>query len=90
MESLSISIDPAAYDRTLHPTPGMLPLLPENGDLEAFVKPKATVNGKAGVVITFTVTLPDGSPARVQAVTTAALLATAGMACKGWIDGGHI
>ena len=52
------------FDRLVHTG------LPECGDLMIAVKERATVEGNPGVVIAFTVTLPDGTRKPVQAVTT--------------------
>lgn len=89
MENLRISLDPAAFDAAVHGD-GRVPVLPQVPDLAFYVKPEATLGGKAGVVITFTVKLPDGSFARAQAVTTAALMEQVGAAIRGWRSGGHI
>jgi hypothetical protein len=91
MEHIVVKIDPDAFDRSIrHPDQSGLPILAEGGDLAVYVKPGATTGGKAGAVLTFTVQLPDGSFARAQCVTTAALLETVGLAMKGWREGGHI
>lgn len=90
MENLIIAIDPEKFDQAVHGGLDDLPVLPERGDLAVYMKPKATVNGNAMAVITFTVQLPDGSFARAQAATTAALLDTALSAVRGWREGGHI
>ncbi len=90
MEVLRLSIEPEMFDKAVHGGLDQLPTLPDGGDLALYVKPKATQSGKAGVVLTFTVQMPDGSMARVQTVTTAALLEQAGAACRGWREGGHI
>lgn len=64
MEMLILSFDPDRYDAVVKGS------LPENGDLEIVIKPRATVNGYPMVAVTFTVQLPDGSLRRAQAVTT--------------------
>jgi len=90
METLSIRIDADAFDKAIRTQPDGIPVLPDGADLRCFVKPNATVGGKAGVVLTFTVQLPDGTFARAQTVTTAANLELAGSVLKGWREGGHI
>ncbi len=50
--------------------------LPECGDLEIVTKERATINGRSGVVLTWTVS-DTGSRCRVQCVTTVNALATA-------------
>lgn len=44
--------------------------LPDGGGLEIITNDSAMKSGRAGVMLTFTVQLPDGSIARAQAVTT--------------------
>lgn len=44
--------------------------LPEGGDLEIITKDVGTKSGRACVMFTFTVELPDGSLARAQTVTS--------------------
>lgn len=90
MESMNIALSGEKYDKAIHGGLDKLPVLPECGDLAVYIKPEATEKGNAGAVITFTVRLPDGSFARVQAATTAAMMITAGAAVRGWRDGGHI
>lgn len=90
MEALSIRIDAEEFDKAIRTQPGGLPVLPDGGDAVVIVKPNGTVGGKAVVCLTFTVQLPDGTFARAQTVTTAALLESAGLALKGCREGGHI
>lgn len=90
MEMVKLELSPEKFDKAVHGGLDDLRVLPDRADLAVYVKPKATQGGNAGVVLTFTVQLPDGSFARVQTVTTAALLESAGMACRGWREGGHI
>lgn len=90
MERFDIALSAEKYDQTVRGGLDALPVLPEGGDLSAFVKPNATLAGNAMVVLTFTVRLPDGSVARAQAATTAALLEAAGIAIRGWREGGHL
>jgi hypothetical protein len=73
METIVLNRDPARYDEVLH----ALGCPPEHGDLELAFKERATVGGRTGVAITFTVLIPPapGSGAepvrqRVQCVTT--------------------
>ncbi|MBA3481711.1 MAG: hypothetical protein H0T51_07840 [Pirellulales bacterium] len=89
MERIVVELDAAKYDAAIRGTPDK-PALPEYGDLAFYVKPGATAEGKAAVVVTFTVQLPDGSSARAQAVTTAALIESALGAFRGWREGGHL
>lgn len=65
MEQITLSFDPARFDEVLH----QLGCPPECGDLELCFKPNATMAGRTGVAITFTVEI-DGKRMRVQAVTT--------------------
>lgn len=65
METLNILIDqPDDFDKVLKDS------LPECGDLVVITKHDAMQSGAAGVMITFTVKLPDGTFKRVQAVTS--------------------
>lgn len=90
MEGIHMKLSAEDFDKAIHGGLDNLPVLPERGDMAVYVKPNATEKGNAMVAVTFTVQLPDGSFARVQAVTTAALFIAAGSAVKGWRDGGHI
>lgn len=90
MEHINIVLDSGKFDKAVHGGLDNNPVLKEGGDLAMYVKPRATVNGNAMVVITFTVQLPDGTLARAQAATTAALMEAAGRAIRGWKEGGHI
>lgn len=90
MEGIKCEISAEKFDRAIRNVPGEIPVLAEGGDLAVYVKPKGTVEGKACAVITFTVQLPDGTKARAQATTTAALLKQVGLIMRGWEDGGHI
>jgi hypothetical protein len=90
MEGIVLKLDAAEFDKAVHGGLGLVRVLKEKGDLAVYVKPDATVGGKAMAVITFTVEMPDGGIARVQAVTTAALLEMVGGAIRGWKSGGHI
>ena len=73
-ESGSIKIDNAErFDEILRENRG--DKLPECGDLEMVTKAGATVGGKSGVVITWTVD-DGGKRRRVQCVTTVAVLAS--------------
>lgn len=51
--------------------------LPEGGDLTFVTKDHGTVERWAAVCITWTVRLPDGTPARAQCVTTVRALVAA-------------
>lgn len=68
-ESISVVLDDgsgAAYDAALHgPT-----TLQDFGDLQIVTKNHGTKKGRPVVLLTFSVTLPDGSTAKVQTVTT--------------------
>jgi hypothetical protein len=90
VENLQIAIDAEEFDRCVHGVPGGMPVLPEGKDVRILLKPNATEGGNAAAVITFTVQLPDKTLARCQAVVTARLLETAGLAVKGWRENGHI
>jgi len=77
MEHLHITFDSGGgkeFDKALKGT------LPDGGDLKVITKERATAKGEPGVIITFTVQLPDGTIKRVQTVTTARLFANAGLA----------
>lgn len=84
MEHLHVSLDADDYDKAIKGGLDDKPVLPECGDLSFYVKPAATTGGKAGVAITFTVRLPDGSMARAQATTTATLIEMLAGALRGW------
>jgi hypothetical protein len=84
MERLSCKLSADEYDRAVRGG------LQECGDLALYVKPDATYGGRAGVVITFTVELPDGSCRRVQAVTTVALFEEAAAVMRAWREIGEI
>lgn len=90
METMSLKIDPVRFDMAIGVTPGIGPVLKQAGDIEMIVKPNGTEGGKPVVAVTFLVQLPDGTFARAQATTTAALIESAGAAMKGWREGGHI
>lgn len=92
MNSIDIRLDADAFDNILRTDlpPHERPVLPDYGDLAIFVKPEGTVNGKAIAVITFTVSLKDGTRQRVQTVTTTALLESVAAAIKGWRESGRI
>lgn len=69
MEKVVIKIDDGSgseYDEEIRGC------LAEGADLTFTSKDKCTVNGKAGVVITFTAYLDDNTPVKVQAVSTMA------------------
>lgn len=71
METIVLNRDPARYDEVLH----ALGCPPEHGDLELVFKERATVGGRTGVAITFTVLMPAAPGAeptrqRVQCATT--------------------
>jgi len=50
--------------------------LPDFGDIEIITKHGVTKGGQAGVMLTFTVQLPNGERRRVQTVTTMSLFRT--------------
>lgn len=89
MESIDCRLSAEMYDKAVN---GGIdhPVLSESGDLAFYVKPNATTGGKPGVVITFSVQLPDGTMARAQATTTLKLLDMVFHCIKGWRDGGHL
>lgn len=70
MESVRMLFNDADFDRIVHDG------LPEGCDLTIATKEHATANGKAAVVISWTVSLPDGSIRSVQAVTTLGMMLT--------------
>ena len=78
------------FDKAVHGGLDDLPVLPEGGDVVIYVKRKATVGGKAGAAITFTVQQTDGTIARAQTVATVALLEQVLAILKGWREGGYI
>lgn len=81
-EQLSIVLDPdngQSYDKALR-QPG---ILKEAGNLTITTKDKATLEGNAGAIITFSVEMPDGSIRPVQAVTTVKLLKALGRLLNG-------
>lgn len=90
MESILLANNAEKYDKAVHGGLDSFKVLAEGGDLAIYIKPRATVDGNPGAVITFTVMLPDGSRARAQAATTVANLMAAARVFQGWIDGGHL
>lgn len=84
MEQLNIRLDnPEAYDAVLKDS------LPECADLTIITKHGAMQSGKAAVMITFTVHLPDGNIKRVQAVCPMTLFrATLGVIMVKYTDEG--
>jgi hypothetical protein len=89
MERSDVALSAEQFDAAVHGD-GVVPVLPEGGDLAFYFKPGATAGGKPGVVVTFTVRLPDGSEARAQAVTTLANFETVFACVRGWKSGGHL
>jgi hypothetical protein len=83
VEHLTCKLDPEAFDAAVHGRPGEV-VLPEGGDLAFVFKPNATEGGNPGLVVTFTVQLPDGTTARAQAVTTLANFELAAGIVRGW------
>ena len=79
MEPIKVLVGDEACDKVVHGAPEEeIPLLPQFGDTMVIAaKPNATAKGRPGVVVSFTTQLPDGTVARVQAVTTAALFLSA-------------
>lgn len=90
MEYITCNLSAELFDKAVHGGLDDNPVLPEGRDLAIYVKPKATEGGKAGVVITFTVQLPDGTLARAQAVTTATILEDVSAVIRGWRQRGQI
>ena len=74
-ESLRLAFDNEARYREV-----LAEALPESGDLEIITLRSATQAGNTGVMLTFTVKLPNGSMQRVQAVTTMKLFTNAARA----------
>lgn len=64
MERIMVENNAEEFDRIVHSG------LKEGGDIKFVIKPKATVGGKAAVVVSFTVELPNGQRHTAQAVTT--------------------
>ena len=90
-EMMKLTLSAERYDAVVQGKAGDgFRVLADYADPELIVKPGCTESGRAGACLTFTVEMPDGSRARVQTCVTAALLETAGMAVKGWREGGHI
>ncbi len=89
MERIDVSLSPEKFDAAVHGD-GVVPVLPEKGDLAFYFKRGVTQGGKPGVVVTFTVVLPDGSEARAQAVTTLANFENVFACVRGWKSGGHL
>lgn len=89
MERVDVALSAEKFDAAVHGD-GVVPVLPESGDMAFYIKPRATEGGKPGVVVTFTVQLPDGSQARAQAVTTLANFETVFGCIRGWKSGGHL
>ncbi len=89
MEHVTVKLSAEDYDRVVQGKTKE-PVFMEGGDLAVYVKPRATVGGNASVVFTFTVLCSDGSVARAQCVTTAALVKQIAAAIKGWEEGGFI
>lgn len=83
MEKIKIRISAEDFDAMLRGTEAC-PSLKDSGDIQIIVKPGATVGGRAGAMITFTVQMPDGTIARAQTVTTVRLLKTTLAALHGW------
>lgn len=79
MERVAVIIDNGsglAYDAALMDT------LPECADLTLITKDGAMESGAPGIMVTFTVRLPDGSLRRVQAVTSLRVFLAAVKAIK--------
>jgi hypothetical protein len=83
MEVLRVLNDAEAFDQAVHGSPGEK-VLPDFGDAAFLRKARATIQGQAGICITFTVQLPDGTKARAQTVVTEANFLMAADACRGW------
>ena len=73
MEMIKCVVSAERFDELVHGTADS-PTLPQCGDthgmLEIAAKPNCMLSGAAGVVISFYAVLPDGTPCRVQAVTS--------------------
>lgn len=81
MESITVSLNDADFDRAVHAPDA----LPEGGDIRICVKRHATACGNAGVCITWTVQLPSGVQATCQAVTTAKAFLSAARIIEGYL-----
>lgn len=77
-EHVQVLLQDRDFDRLVHSG------LPEGGDLTIAVKERATKEGRAGVVVAFSVRLPDGSIGHAQAVTTLRNFLTAAAAIRGY------
>lgn len=77
MELITVSFDPAQFDKLVHSG------LAEHGDMTFAFKDDALVSGDPGFVVSFTVNV-GRTPHRVQAVNTVKnlLLMAAGVAAK--------
>lgn len=65
MEHISLNLDdPGKFDQIIKNS------LPDHGDLSVITKDSATMEGNPAVMLSFTVTLPDGKIATAQTVTT--------------------
>lgn len=72
MEKVSILLrNPGEYDKAVHSG------LAEGGDMLLITKDGVTNEGNPGIVITFTVQLPDGTLHRAQSSTTLKAFLTA-------------
>jgi len=78
MERITLLLNnPVAFDHLVHGGG-----IPECRDLTIATKARATKSGNAGVVIGFSVQLPGGTIAQVQAVTTVANFLAAAVAIQ--------
>ena len=78
MEQLRVRINDAGlYDRAIKES------IPELGDMMIVTKDGAMESGRSSVMVTFRVTLPDGTIQRVQAATTVKLFKMACAALTG-------
>lgn len=72
MEKISVLMgQPEEFDKAVHEG------LPEGGDIRIVVKEGAMVSGAHGIVITWTVQLPDGEIKTAQATTSLRTFAAA-------------
>lgn len=91
MTKIECRLSDEMFDKAVHGGLDDMSVLRDGGDLAIYVKKRATVNGNAAAVLTFTVELPNGGGlVRAQTVTTAALLENVLALLKGWREGGHL
>lgn len=96
MESIRLLIDDAEFDRIVHAglpegcdlTVAMKEQAdpPPPGEMTVAAKARATQGGKPALVISWTVRMPDGSTALVQAVTTCGAFLMLAAGVRGFVE----